>query len=96
MSSSGDRHCLPFMNLLVFLLVSVLWSETVRTKHETVRTKSKTRTMRTNNKTMRAKNDAYKKPCVQKAKPCVQNARLETMRFVKTVRFPSPFSKSLI
>ena len=30
------------------------------------------------------------KPCVQKEKPCVQNARFETVRFVKTVRFPSP------
>ena len=50
----------------------------------------KNNTMRTRNKTMRAKNHAYKKPCVQKAKRCVQNARFETVRFVKTVRFPSP------
>ena len=72
----------------MFLVVSVLWLETVRTKNETVRTKNET--VRTKNKTVRTKNHAYKKPCVQKAKRCVQNARFETVRFVKTVRFPSP------
>ena len=72
----------------MFLVVSVLWLESVRTKNKTVRTKNET--VRTNNKTVRTKNHAYKKPCVQKAKRCVQNARFETVRFVKTVRFPSP------
>ena len=58
------------MYLLVFLVVSVLWLETmctknkmVRTKNETVRTKNKrcvqktmrTKTMRTKSKTMRTK-----------------------------------------
>ena len=72
----------------MFFVVSVLWLESVRTKNKTVRTKNET--VRTKNKTVRTKNHAYKKPCVQKAKRCVQNARFETVRFVKTVRFPSP------
>ena len=50
--------------------------------------------MRTKNETMRTKNHACKKPCVQKAKPCVQNAWFETMRFVKTMRFPSPLDSN--
>ena len=75
-----------------FSTSSRIANQTMRIKRKTTRTKHET--MRTKQKTTRTQNDAYKKPCVQKAQPCVQNAWFETMRFVRTMRFPRPCSVS--